>query len=147
MRLGRDLVILAAGLSALFLVACAPSGPAYEHPAVASVNGLLEVRSRASTDPAEYAPFLVESAVATALAEDAVARSAVGSRTIPAWKPPYLSAETSEGVDVTVVWTDASDFGDWPVAHRWLLVRVGDDWRVSDAVPATAGAIPQPLGE
>lgn len=141
--IARRFALLLAGV---LLAGCGPSGPAYEHEAARMVADLLELRSRAATDPADYAPFFADSAVATALADDAVSRGDSPQEVLPKWERPYVSAETTAGgVDVVVVWRRSGETTGEPPAHRFVMVPSDDTWRITDAIPLTREEIPDPF--
>jgi hypothetical protein len=134
--------ISAAVLLACVMLAAACSSPvaADEHPAVAAVQALLELRRADVRDPAAYAPHLLESSVATALAEGS--SDPTGTPRIPEWEPPYLSAETSTTADVAVVWSQDDDFPDWGSVTLFLVVLDEGRWAVADAIETTSAPAP-----
>lgn len=137
---------VAASAVALALLAIAAAGcaadPATDHPAIVVIEELLELRRDDVRDPEAYAPYFLESSLATALAES----SAEGTETarVPDWKDPYLTAETTSTADVAVVWKAADDFPGWPVATVFVLSLLDDRWVVIDATEATSA--PEPIG-
>lgn len=151
----RGRVLLYAALAAVAVAAIglgswavlqAPLWPAYSHPAATAVGKVLHVRSRLSTDAADYAPYVLDSAVATALADDSAGKRAGDSSAIPGWKRPYVSMETSAGaVDVIVVWKRSSVQTSWPEANRFKMVLDGGTWKMSDAETLDELSVPEPM--
>ncbi len=137
--------ITASALAAVLLLSAAIAGCASDssdHPAVVAVRELLELRRDDVRDAEAYAPYFMESSLATALAEGST--EPTGTPTIPDWEDPYLTAETSSTADVAVVWRPSADFPDWPVATVFVLSLLDDRWVVADATEATSA--PEPLG-
>jgi hypothetical protein len=127
----------------LSTAACSSPSSADEHPAVTVVQALLELRRADVHDPAAYAPYLLESSVATALAEGS--SDPTGTPRVPEWEPPYVSAETSTTADVVVVWKPGADFPGWSPVTLFLVVLDEGRWAVADALETTAA--PAPLGD
>lgn len=114
------------------------------HPAAAAVERLLELRRDRATDVSAYAPLVADSEVATALADAAKAATSTVAP-LPAWKAPYVSAETSVGASVIVVWKADAAHPGWPAANRFAMRLVSGRWVVADAAELTAKEIPPPL--
>ena len=140
----RPVLLIVTLLACALLLAAACSSPvaADDHPAITTVRELLELRRADVRDPAAYAPYLLESSVATALAEGSA--DATGTPRIPEWEPPYLSAETSTTADVAVVWKQDSGFPDWVPATLFLVVLDEGRWAVADAIETTSAPAPLP---
>lgn len=136
--------VLAVGAAAAWWLLSAPERAAYSHPAAKAVDTVFKVRSRMSTDPADYEPY-VESGLATELALDSAAKAREGISPLPRWKPPYVSAETSSGADVIVVWKRSVEHTSWPEAHRFKMVLSGDLWKMGDAEALEASRVPEPM--
>jgi hypothetical protein len=134
-------VCLVLALAALFAAGCT-QGP--QHPAAKAVQSLLELRAARSTDSAAYAPLVADSAVATGLVEAARVSTSTASP-IPDWDTPYVSAETSAGATVVVVWSPSTGHPDWPAATAFDMVRTGSGWAVADARELKADEVPKPL--
>ena len=138
----RPVLLIVTLLACALLLAAACSSPvaADDHPAITTVRELLELRRADVRDPAAYAPHLLESSVATALAEGSA--DTTGTPRVPEWEPPYLSAETSTTADVAVVWKQDADFPDWSPVTLFLVVLDGGRWAVADAIEATSAPAP-----
>ncbi|MDO8880999.1 MAG: hypothetical protein Q7W44_09435 [Coriobacteriia bacterium] len=128
---------------ALLSTAACSSPAADDHPAVTVVQALLELRRADVRDPAAYAPHLLESSVATALAEGS--SDPTGTPRVPEWEPPYVSAETSTTADVVVVWRPGVDFPGWSPVTLFFVVLDEGRWAVADALETTTA--PAPLGD
>lgn len=115
-----------------------------DHPAVVAIRELLELRRGDVSDPEAYAPYFLESSLATALAESSAEETSAAR--IPKWKDPYLTAETSSTADVAVVWKASDDFPDWPFATIFMLSRLEDRWVVIDAKESTSAPEPMKTG-
>ncbi len=147
MTVSRWSVSLAALLSLAVLCACVPGGPAYEHPAAVALDKLLEVRSKAPTDPAAYSPYVKGEDFAVVLAEDAADREG-DTPPVPGWRRPYVSAVGTDGaVEVVVSWRSSADHPGFPRAHRFTLVEESGAWLVTDAFPVEGEEPPRPLVE
>ena len=134
----RGLLVLVAALFALMiLVGCGESDTEDStesdiHPAVAVVTDALEARMSRSTDPADYEPLFTDPDVAQQIADSAASEDPE-TQPIPDWEPPYISEETSAGVEVVVVWVREGDFEDWSPATLMQVLPVDDEWRIGDA--------------
>ena len=117
------------------------SSPAEKHDAAKTIDRLLELRRDDVRDPKAYAPYFLESELATALAESS---TDTGTPRVPRWDAPYVSEETSQQVSVVVVWKADKDFKDWPAVNIFMLERNDDRWVVVDAIEASSA--PAPLG-
>lgn len=131
-------------LAAIVLATLAACGsPAENHPAVKAVEGLLELRRNDVRDPQAYAPYFLESSLATALAESSV--ETTKSPRVPEWDKLYVSEETSSTAKVVVVWKKDAAFPDWPLVNIFSLSHQDDRWVVVDAAEATSA--PKPFEE
>lgn len=139
----RPVLLIVTLLACALLLAAACSSPvaADDHPAIIAVRELLELRRADVRDPAAYTPYLLESSVATAIAESSTAPT--GTPRVPEWEAPYLSAETSTTADVAVVWSQDDDFPDWSPVTLFLVVLDEGRWAVADAIETTS--VPSPL--
>lgn len=126
-------------LAATVLGCAAPSAES-DHAAVRTIQQLLELRREDSRDPKAYAPFFLESSLATALAE--ASEEDTGTPQIPEWETPYLSEETTDTASVVVVWRPDTAFPDWPKVNIFSLSYLEEQWVVIDAVEATAAPTP-----
>lgn len=124
-----------------FAAGCASSA-AEKHDAAKTIDRLLELRRDDVRDPKAYAPYFLESELATALAEGST--EPTGTPRVPRWDAPYVSEETSQQVSVVVVWKADKDFKDWPAVNIFMLERSDDRWVVVDAIEASSA--PAPLG-
>lgn len=124
----------------LLIVAAGCTSASSDHPAVVVVRKLLELRRDDVRDPEAYAPYFLESSLATALAEGST--EPTGSPRVPDWEDPYLTAETTSTADVAVVWKASDAFPDWPVATVFVLSQLDDRWVVTDALEATSAPAP-----
>lgn len=138
MRRLIPLVCLAAVVLAT-IAGCA--SVASSHPAARTVEGLLELRRDDVRDPKAYAPYFLESSLATALAQSA-AETTEAPR-VPEWDRIYVSEETSSGASVAVVWKKDKAFPDWPAVNIFSVELRDDRWVVVDAVEATSA--PKPI--
>lgn len=134
------IALLLLALTAVGAGCAADSGS--DHPAVVAIRELLELRRDDVSDPEAYAPYFLESSLATALAESSAEETSAAR--IPKWEDPYLTAETTSTADVAVVWKASDDFPDWPFATVFMLSRLDDRWVVIDAKETTSS--PEPLG-
>jgi hypothetical protein len=125
------------------LSACGPAAGT-DHPAARVVAKLLELRAARSTDAAAYSALVADAAVATGLVDAARAATSSAAPT-PPWEAPYVSAETSAGVEVIVVWRPSEERPVWSAATAFDMVRAGDRWVVADARELAVGAVPAPL--
>jgi hypothetical protein len=142
MRRTAPLLFILVVLLAL-IAGCASTTSAEKHPAARTVARLLELRRDDVRDPKRYAPFFMESELATALAEGSA--EPTGTPRVPLWETPYVSEETSRQASVVVVWKADAAFEDWPAVNIFLLERFEDRWVVTDAIEATSA--PAPLGQ
>jgi len=132
----RTIVVFVSILAlAAALTGCAPK-PLEKGSPEAAVQGLLELRSQLTTDPAEYASF-VETSLAEALAGDSASRPETDVP-IPEWKTPKRTEESSSAAKVTVTWKASKEFADWADATIFVLKREGKRWVVVDATDAAA---------
>jgi hypothetical protein len=139
MRRLVPLVFVAALVIAL-VAGCKAAAPAVDHPAAETVQRLLELRRDDVRDPEAYAPFFLDSELATALAEGS--GEPTGTPRVPEWEAPYVSEESSESVSVAVVWKADPDFEGWPAVNVFLLSLTDGRWIVVDALEATAAPAP-----
>lgn len=120
-------------------VGCAQS--ATSHPAARTIEKLLELRRDDVRDPKAYAPYFLESSLATALAESS-AETTKAPR-VPEWEKPYVSEENSSGVSVVVVWKqDDRKFPGWPKANVFMLTEKDERWVVIDAIETSSAPAP-----
>ncbi len=140
MRRIAPLLYIAAIAVALVVGGCA-AVPESDHPAVDAISELLELRRDNVRDAEAYAPYFLESSLATALAEGS-AEATEGPR-VPDWEPPYVSEATSETASVVVIWKSDPGFLDWPAINIFMLALTDDRWVVIDAIEATAA--PEPM--
>lgn len=121
----------------LLLGGCAPKLQDAEKPGpVSAVEGLLELRSNAATDPARYKAYLMSQQVADSIAAEA---SRTESRTpFPAWRSPELIDETTSTADVRVEWVRSDEVTAWPSYTTFRLFNDKGAWRVIDALESTA---------
>lgn len=108
-----------------------------------AVDSLLRLRAERSTDASAYAELLQDPAIAAELAA-AAAEEPAESRPLPEWEEPYISAESSAGADVVVVWRNAEEWPEWPVATRFVTQEVDGEWVTVDAEPLQEASIPPP---
>jgi hypothetical protein len=131
-------------LIAFVLVATALTGcqasPESEHPAVAVVRSVLELRTDSNSNADEYRPYFADADVADQLAAD----SGSGESPIPPWTDVYVSAESTESVDVVVIWDVTEDFDDWPTGTVFMVTEAADGWVITDA-SEVATDVPEPL--
>lgn len=126
------------------LSGCALS-EAEKHPAAEAVEGLLRVRLSRDTDPKNYVPYLGSSDAATALAEDASLTASSDRPALPGWDRPYVSALTTKGADVVVVWKPNSKLPDWASeATVFSTEETAGHWVVVDALALESSAVPDP---
>lgn len=137
-RLSYIVVVLALAATA---AGCAAASSESDHPAVEAIQQLLELRRQDDRDPEAYAPFFMESSLATAVADGSGEET--GTPQVPEWEPLYLSEETTTSASVVVRWKPDADFEDWPSVNVFLLSLVEDRWVVVDAIEATAA--PEPI--
>lgn len=138
MRRAAAWMLVATGLLAV-LAGCAPEGAV--HPAVSVIEDLLELRRADSRSAETYAPFFLESSLATALAEPS--GDPTGTPRVPLWETPYVSEETSDTASVVVVWKQDPDFEGWPGVNVFSVQLLEGAWVVVDAVETTTA--PPPL--
>jgi hypothetical protein len=120
-----------------------PSGLAYDHPAAVAVEKVLTLRYARSTDAAAYAPYFLESAIATELAATS---AELTQSPIPRWQTPYVSAEGTSGVDVVVKWVASGQAAPSAIGVVFTVRETPVGWAISDA-KEVAGTPPPPLGE
>lgn len=123
-------------------VACRSADSATDHPAAQTVGELLKIRRKDVRDPEAYAPYFLESSLATALAESS--EEATGEPRVPLWETPYVSEETPTTASVVVVWKADAAFEGWPALNIFLMSLEDDRWVVIDAIEATSA--PEPIG-
>ena len=130
--------------AALLLSACtpAPETPltAFSHPAATMIADLLEMRRADVRDPEAYAPYFLESALATALATGST--QPTGTPCVPEWERPYVSAETTATAEVVVIWEASDDFPEWPPINIFVTTLDGDRWVLTDAFETTVAPAP-----
>ena len=137
-RLSCVAVVLALAAA---VAGCAATSSQSDHPAVEAIQQLLELRREDNREPQAYAPFFLESSLATAVADGSGEQS--GTPQVPEWEPLYLSAETTGSASVVVRWKADADFEGWPSVNVFLLSLVEDRWVVVDAIEATTA--PEPI--
>ncbi len=142
---------LAAGLFVATVIAVpvvsgliGPSGSITAHPAALVVDEALGLRRDLENDPSRLAPYFMDSAVATELADSA--RNAQASP-IPGWQMPYASKVGSSSADVVVIWDEDPAYAGWPAAHVFSLAEVHGRWVISDAREVTGAPPPAATGE
>lgn len=136
------LIVLFVSAALAFVAGCSCTpGTADGHPAAIMIAELLRLRADDVRDAEAYAPYFLESGLATALAEDSSVET--GTPRVPDWEPPYVSAETSTTADVVVVWKPSVDFPDWPAVNVFKTELADGRWVVVDAEEATTA--PEPL--
>ena len=130
--------------ASLLLSACSPAAEtpvtAYNHPAATMIVDLLEMRRADVRDPEAYAPYFLESALATALATGST--QPTGTPCVPEWEGPYVSAETTATAEVVVIWEASDDFPDWPPVTIFSSTLEGDRWVLTDAFETTVAPAP-----
>jgi len=131
---------LAAVLCVLLVSGCAAVTLS---PPERAVDDLLQLRAERSTDASAYAELLLDPAIAAELAA-AAAEEAEDSRPLPEWEEPYISAESSAGADVVVVWRNLEEWPEWPAATRFATQEVDGEWVTVDAEPLQEASIPPP---
>lgn len=112
-----------------------------QHPAVTVIEDLLQLRRADSRNAEDYAPYFLESSLATALAEGS--GEPTGTPRVPEWEQPYLSEETTSKASVVVVWKVDPAFEEWPAVNVFSLELVDERWLVVDAIEATSA--PEPV--
>lgn len=137
-KLYAMLVVLAAGSGLLAATGCSRELPA---PAQ-TVQSVLELRARNSTDVAGYKPFFEESSVASALAD---ASASEPSKTpVPEWRRPTVESSSDTSAVVIVEWETVGEFKSWPKRTTFVLKKAGDRWVIVDAEesgsPETTGS-------
>lgn len=133
--------ILACMIATILLLAGCSTAHMDEHPAVAALTNLLELRRAGSTDAEAYAPYFSNSALATELADSVGEERAPA---VPPWDSMDVSSETSQGVEVLVVWSADAAFPGWVEATLFLMHAEGDRWIVDDALDSTAETLAPP---
>ncbi|MDO9556448.1 MAG: hypothetical protein Q7J82_02540 [Coriobacteriia bacterium] len=143
MRFRRLLLsaLAASMIVAILLVVGCSGAPTDTHSAVATLTELLELRRAGTADAEAYAPYFSDSALATAMA-DSVGEDHAPA--VPPWDSIYVSAESTQGADVVVVWRADDAFPGWGTATLFKMRTEGDGWIVEDAIDASAD-IPSPL--
>ncbi|MDZ4655632.1 MAG: hypothetical protein U1F44_07145 [Coriobacteriia bacterium] len=139
LRAPRAAILACMIVTVLLLAGCA-TAHVDEHPAVAALTNLLELRRAGSADAEAYAPFFSNSALATELADSVGEERAPA---VPPWDSMDVSSETSQGVEVLVVWSADAAFPNWAEATRFLMHAEGDRWIIDDALDSTAD-VPAP---
>lgn len=114
---------------------------------VETVERLLQVRSRASTDAAEYKAVLANSRDAEALAVDSASWADSETAPIPDWKKPVATSEGTSTAAVFVRWVASPDHPDWVPSSIFMLERIDRVWKVVDSVDSTLTAPPKMSGE
>ncbi len=130
-----------AALTAATLVAagCSPAGEtAPDHLAARTVQEVLEVRARRSTDIADYEPYFRGQDVPQRLVENARAEEGAGITPTPEWETPAVSEERTSSVTVLVVWIPSEDHPGWALTTEFLLEKEGDRWVITDAIEVFA---------
>ena len=143
----RAVLIAVSAVVALLVCACSPTpSTSTSDPAALAVNRLLELRYSRSRDTTAYALFFKNDAIPKSLAAAAAKETSSTKPPIPDWQPPYVSAETSATVDVTVIWKGSSDFPNHPAATVFTLEKFDNRWVVKDAQDfSDVGKVPPPL--
>lgn len=126
---------------AALVTACSGGEGPLPHPAVTSVTELLELRRTDVRDVDAYAPYFEDAALANALA--APSGEPTGTPRVPAYRPPYLSAESTSTAEVAVVWESDDEFPDWAPVTLFMTRLTDGAWLIVDAIETTA--VPEPL--
>lgn len=109
---------------------------------VETIERLLEVRSRASTDVAEYKAVLANARDAEALAADSASWVDSETAPIPDWKKPIATSEGTSTASVFVRWEESAQHPGWSPSSIFMLERIGKVWKVVDSVDSTLTAPP-----
>lgn len=139
----RRIAVWACVVALTILAGCA-SAP--QHPAVSVIEELLRLRRADSRNAADYAPYFLESSLATALAEGSA--EPTGTPRVPEWEQLYMSEAAPTEASVVVVWKADPAFEQWPKVNVFSLELVDERWMVVDAIEATSAPEPvDPGGE
>lgn len=128
-------------LVAAILTGCSTPDGLSPHPAVTAVSELLELRREDVRDPVAYEPYVADAALASALAGGST--EPTGTPRVPAYRPPYLSAESTSTAEVAVVWERDAAFAGWAQVTVFSAELDDARWVVTDAFETTVA--PEPL--
>lgn len=137
-------VIIAAAVAVL--VAFSRDGGGRLTP-VETVDRLLEVRARASTDVEEYKAVLANARDAEALAADSASWVDSETAPIPDWKKPVATSEGTSTAAVFVRWEKSAEHPGWAASSIFMLERIDRVWKVVDSVDSTLTAPPKKSGK
>lgn len=124
----RVRMLVAACVLGVIVVGCAT-----QDARVTVVEELLRLRQARSADASAYAQYVDSEALAEALADADRASKGDQESPIPAWKPPFVSGESTTSAEVVVVWSGRDGYADWPYATIFEVRLRDGEWRVSDA--------------
>lgn len=99
-----------------------------------SVQEVLQLRRKQSTDVKAYARFFEATAVAEALAADV---DPVAGSKIPEWEEPVVVRSTDTTAVVSVEWIPSARFKDWPESATFQMKKVKGKWVIVDAESST----------
>jgi hypothetical protein len=124
-------IALAITCLSLLLAGCFAKVSTSNKTPVASVEGLLELRSHNSTDTAAYLRHVANKDLAAQLAADSAEQTGTP---IPFWRAPKLAKQTTSTAEVTVQWIASKRFPGWASKTVFALHKAaGDGWLVVDA--------------
>lgn len=147
----KDAIVIALVASVILAAAAAVfvafSGSGEQLTPLETVERLLEIRSRASTDVAEYKAVLANARDAEALAVDSASWADTETAPIPDWKKPVVTSEGTSTAAVFVRWVESAEHPGWVPSSIFMLERVGSVWKVVDSADSTLTAPPKKSDE